>query len=730
MVDYRKLINKIKKYNPEVDEGAIKGAYALARDLHSDQFRKSGEDFVSHPKEVADILADLQMDTPTIIAGLLHDVVEDTDAVLDDVKPLVGSEVCELIDGVTKLGQITFKSREEEQAENLRKMLIAMAKDVRIIIIKLADRLHNMRTVCHLNKEKQQEKAMETLEIYAPLAHRLGIMQIKWELEDLAFEVLEPKMYEQIQKRVTEKRSEREDFLNEFIKRLKKELKGVGIEAEISGRPKHFYSIYMKMVEKGKDFSEIYDLSAIRVIVNSIKDCYGTLGTIHTFWKPIPGRFKDYIAMPKFNMYQSLHTSIIGPGGRPLEIQIRTEPMHRTAEYGIAAHWRYKEGGKDEKFDERLAWLRQMLEWQNELKDPREFMETLKIDLFQDEVYVFTPKGDVMSLQAGATPLDFAYGVHTDVGHRCIGAKVNNQIVPLEYELRTGDFVEILTSKTSTGPSQDWLKMVKTSRARNKIRQWFSRESREVNISLGRDAVYKELRRYGTGLKSTAHSDILEKIAHELSYKTVDDLFGAIGAGKVSPKQVAGKIAAEVTGAKSEEPDEISFEFPRRRGRQASTTGVRVKDIDDVLIRLAQCCNPVPYDEIIGFITRGRGVSIHRRDCINAKQLLEQPERLIEVKWDAKQAAAFKVEILVEAIDRPKLLRDISTVLGEAGLNILSGSVNASKGHIAFFRFVFEIGNLGHLKQVLDNIKRVSNVVEAYRVEPGKEEKQTLDTRF
>ncbi len=724
MREYRRLINKIRKYNPEVDEEAIKSAYALAKRLHSDQLRKSGENFFSHPVEVAEILADLQMDTPTICAALLHDAVEDTEASLEDIRSAMGEEICALIDGVTKLGKIEFKSREEEQAENLRKMLVAMAKDVRVIIIKLADRLHNMRTICHLSREKQREKAIETLEIYAPLAHRLGMMQIKWELEDLSFELLEPKMYEQIRRLVTEKRSEREQYLNEFMKRLQGELKSIGIEAEISGRPKHFYSIYRKMLKKGKDFSEIYDLFATRVIVRTVKDCYGALGVIHSVWKPIPGRFKDYIAMPKFNMYQSLHTTIVGPGGKPLEIQIRTEQMHRTAEYGIAAHWRYKEGGKDDRFDEALAWLRQMLEWQSELKDPREFMEMLKIDLFLDEVYVFTPKGDVVSLQAGSTPLDFAYAIHTDVGHRCIGAKVNNKIVPLEYELKTGDFVEILTSKSSIGPSQDWLKIVKTSRARNKIRQWFSRETREVNASLGRDAIGKELKKLGLSLQPTAHAGALESIARELNFKAVDDLFGAVGAGKVSAKQVAGKLASHLGRAPAaEEIEEVRIGFTGRRARHPSKSGIKVKGVDDVLVRLAQCCNPVPYDDIIGFVTRGRGVSVHRRDCINSQLLLAQPERLIEVSWDVKQPAAFKVEIQVESLDRPRLLRDISTVLADAGLNILSARVSTSKGHLAVLRFVFEIGNLAHLKQVIENIKKVDSVVDAYRVEPGLETK-------
>ncbi|HEY3373794.1 MAG TPA: bifunctional (p)ppGpp synthetase/guanosine-3',5'-bis(diphosphate) 3'-pyrophosphohydrolase [Candidatus Aquicultor sp.] len=738
MVRIRSLINKIKKYNPDVDVEAIRNAYKLARKFHSDQYRMSGEDFISHPLEVADILADLGMDTTTILAALLHDVVEDTEISIEEIKKEVGPDVAALIDGVTKLGQIEFKSREEEQAENLRKMFIAMAKDIRVIIIKLADRLHNMRTIRHLDHAKQVKKAKETLEIYAPLAHRLGIMSLKWELEDLSFQVLEPKKYAQIQKMVAERRSEREEFLKTTISALKKELKSLIIEAEISGRPKHFYSIYEKMVKKGREFNEIYDLLALRVTVDSIKDCYGALGAIHAMWTPIPGRFKDYIAMPKFNMYQSLHTTVIGPMGKPLEIQIRTKQMHRTAEYGIAAHWRYKEGGsRDGKFDERLSWLRQMLEWQSELKDPREFMESLKIDLFEDEVYVFTPKGDVVNLPAGSTPLDFAYTIHTDVGHRCIGAKVNHQIVPLEYKLHTGDFVSVLTSKTAAGPSQDWLKIVKTSRARNKIKQWFNKESREDTEAAGREMLQKELRKLDLGLKSHTTMVTLDAIAKELNFKAAEDVLSSIGAGKTSAKQIASRIAEAHTKEKEAEKPEDDFgleelnlkiaQKPQKQRRSGNNTGVTVKDIDDMLIRLAHCCNPVPYDNIIGFVTRGRGVSVHRTDCLNARQLKDLfPDRIIETSWDTKQPAAFQVEIEVEALDRPKLLRDVTTVLGDASVNILTASVATSRDHVALLKFVFEIGNLTHLNTIIGNIKRVPAVYDVYRVEPNKGKREKI----
>lgn len=721
MNDIKGLIRKVKKYNPQAEVEKIKRAYDFAGESHLDQFRRSGEDFILHPLGVADILADLEMDTTTIVAALLHDVVEDAGRPLAEIRTEFGKEVSDLIDGVTKLGRIEFETQEEHQAENLRKMLIAMAKDIRVILIKLADRLHNMRTLSHLPEEKQKRIALETLEIYAPLAHRLGISQLKWELEDLAFSVLEPKKYAQIEKMVAERRVEREEYINDAVKILKRELKKVGIKCEVVGRVKHFYSIYQKMTQRGKEFSEIYDLSAVRVISDSVEDCYAALGIIHSLWKPIPGGFKDYIAMPKFNMYQSLHTAVIGPRGRPLEIQIRSKQMHRTAEYGIAAHWRYKEGSREgNKFEERLAWLRQMLEWQSELKDPREFMESLKIDLFEDEVFVFTPKGDVLSLPAGSTPLDFAYAIHTDVGHSCIGAKVNNQIVPIEYKLQMGDIVEILISKTATGPSQDWLGIIKTSRARNKIKQWFSKESREGNEHLGREAFQKALRRQGLGLASIPH-ELLESIVKEFNFVEAEDLYASIGAGKTSPKQVVTKVINALARQRpTEEAEEISIAPPTRlKRRPGAVTGVRVKGVSGVLVRLARCCNPVPQDEIIGFVTQGRGISVHRKDCPNTRQLMKFPERLIEVFWDVKKPGIFQVEIQVEAMDRTKLLRDISTVISDAGVNILSANVSTTKDHVAIFRFIFEIGSLAHLENILANIKKIDTVFDAYRVLPA-----------
>jgi len=709
------LITKVKKYNPQVDVGLIRHAFEVAYNQHLTQKRKSGEAFIYHPLGVAEILTDYGMDTTTIVAALLHDVVEDTNMSLSAIKQEFGAEVTNLINGVTKLGRIEFSSEAEEQAENLRKMLLAMAKDIRVIIIKLADRLHNMRTLCFLSKQKQEEKAKETLEIYAPLAHRLGMNQLKSELEDLAFFTLEPKSYVQIQKMLAQSKEERETFLNQVISQLKQELEKLGIKGQISGRTKHLYSIYQKMVKRNKQFSEIYDLQAVRVIVSSIRDCYAALGVIHSLWRPMPGRFKDYIAMPKFNMYQSLHTTVIGPSGKPFEIQIRTEQMHRTAEYGIAAHWRYKEGlTKDDKLDEGLAWLRQMLEWQTETKDPREFMESLKIDLFEDEVFVFTPKGDVVSLRAGSTPLDFAYAIHTEVGHHCVGAKVNNQIVPLGYRLQIGDIVEILTNKSSPGPSKDWLSLVKTSRAKSKIRQWFSKESREDNEQQGKSLIQKVLRKQGLSLTPTQYLEPLAKVAKEMNFAKVETLFSAVGAKKVSAQQVVTKLINRLNQQASQE-SLITKKTPVVQ-RPARQTGVKVKGIDGLLVRLAHCCHPVPPDKIIGFVTRGRGLSVHREDCPNAQNLMANPDRLLEVSWDTEQAVAYQVEIQVEALDRTKLLRDISVVLSDAGVNILSATVTTKRGRVAVLRFLFEISNLANLNHILADIKRVDAVFDVYRV--------------
>ncbi len=683
---------------------------------------------MTHPIEVTLILAEQHMDTATLAAALLHDVVEDSEVPLSEIETRFGTEVAELVDGVTKLGRIEFKSMAEEQSNNLRKMLIAMAKDIRVILIKLADRLHNMRTLASLPAEKQLEKAQETLEIYAPLAHRLGMTKIKWQLEDLALYYLEPRTYSQIQKMVAESRAAREAYLDQVIDELEAELAKVGIKADIQGRPKHFYSIYQKMTQKGKEFSEIYDLIAVRIIVDSVKDCYGALGTVHSIWKPVPGRFKDYVAMPKFNMYQSLHTTVIGPAGRPLEIQIRTEEMHRTSEHGIAAHWRYKEGKRaEESFDQRLAWLRQMLEWQQELRDPREFMEAFKIDLFEDEVLVFTPKGDVFSLRRGSTPLDFAYAVHSEVGNHTVGAKVNGQIVPLTYELRMGDRVDILTQK-SAKPSRDWMNVVHTSRARSKIRAYFAKESREDDLEKGRDELGKAMRKHGLGLSTHAGARALDAVAKSMNYVAADDLAAAVGAGKVSPKAVATKLIKEMNAGRPEgvaEPpaEELTLDqlvplTPSRHARRRRTsTGVCVEGIEDMLVRLARCCTPVPGDEIVGFVTRGRGVSVHRADCPNARDLVKvSPERMIEVSWDTSSQTTYQVEIRIEALDRTGLLRDVTVGLSDAGANILSASINTDKNGIANMQYLFELSNMAALDNVLRDLKKIEGVFDAHRV--------------
>ncbi|MDZ4167044.1 MAG: bifunctional (p)ppGpp synthetase/guanosine-3',5'-bis(diphosphate) 3'-pyrophosphohydrolase [Coriobacteriia bacterium] len=716
---------QVRSYNPSADLRGIEEAYAFALEHHAGQMRKSGEPFISHPLEVAMILAGLNLDTPTLMAAILHDVVEDSAVSLKEIRKRFGDEVAVLVDGVTKLGRIKFDSLAEAQSQNLRKMLIAMAKDIRVILIKLADRLHNMRTLAALPEEKQHQKAIETMEIFAPLAHRLGISSIKWELEDLAFYYLEPRKFAQIQKMVAESRAAREAYLHQVIDQLSGELSAIGVQSEIAGRPKHLYSIYQKMTHRGKDFSEIYDLIALRVIVESVKDVYGALGTVHSIWKPVPGRFKDYVAMPKFNMYQSLHTTVIGPAGRPLEIQIRTEEMHRTAEYGIAAHWRYKEGGRaDEAFDERLSWLRQMLEWQTELKDPREFMEALKIDLFEDEVFVFSPKGDVISLRRGSTPIDFAYMIHTEVGHHCVGAKVNGSIVTLDYELQMGDRVEILTNKNSW-PSRDWLNIVKTSSARSKIRSYFSKASREDDLQHGKDELMKVLRKQGLGVGWSSLSKALETVASDMNLQAGDDLLAAIGSGKQSPKQVVTKLikilAKDATVTMPVEPEIPTpiLQPSRAARRRKSATGVKVKGIDDVLVRLAHCCNPVPGDVIIGFVTRGRGVSVHRDDCPNARELTNSsPERMLEVEWDTATSTTYQVEILIEALDRTRLLQDISIALADAGVNVLSAAVSTDKQGVAYLRFLFELGNMEQLQKVLSTVRGVDGVFDARRTMP------------
>ncbi|MDK2835586.1 MAG: diphosphokinase / guanosine-3,5-bis(diphosphate) 3-diphosphatase [Thermosediminibacterales bacterium] len=712
------LAKQILKYNPEGDLTLIEKAYEFAKNAHKGQHRMSGELFIFHPLEVAMILADLELDTTTIIAGLLHDVVEDTDITIDDIEANFGHEVALLVDGVTKLGRLEYHSKEEQQAENLRKMFLAMAKDIRVILIKLADRLHNMRTLKYLPVEKQKEKAKETLEIFAPLAHRLGISKIKWELEDLAFRYLDTKKYYELVEKVAKKRGEREKQINTVIDNLNKKLKDIGIKAEIYGRPKHFYSIHKKMVTKNKTFDQIYDLTAVRVIVNTIKDCYAVLGTVHTLWKPIPGRFKDYIAMPKPNMYQSLHTTVIGPSGEPIEIQIRTWEMHRTAEYGIAAHWKYKEGNiGDKDFEKKLSWLREILEWQRDLKDSREFMETLKIDLFTDEVFVFTPKGDVINLPKGSSPLDFAYKIHTDVGHKCVGAKVNGRIVPLDYRLKNGDIVEILTSSQSNGPSRDWLKIVQSTQARNKIRQWFKKEKREENIAKGRELLEKEARRHGYSNQELLKPDYLEKVQKKYKLNDIDDLYSAVGFGDITTNQVIQRLIEEYKKENKsqvfKQENKIVQQKPKRKYYDK---GVKVKGVDNVLVRFSKCCSPVPGDEIVGYITRGRGVSIHRKNCPNVTNFIDNKDRIIEVEWEEDNDISYNVEIQVNALDRPGILSDVINTLNDLKTVIVAVNARPKKYKVALIDITIETKSKEHLEKVIQKLKKIKDVESVDRV--------------
>ena len=680
---------------------------------------------------VALICAGMLLDTETLCAALLHDTVEDTTASLAEVDERFGEEIASLVDGVTKLTGITFSSRDEAQAENYRKMIVAMASDVRVVLIKLADRLHNMRTLKALPKQKQLEKARETLEIYAPIAHRLGIHAIKWELEDLSFATLHPRKYAEIKGLVAQQREERERYVTAAGSYLQGELEALGIGALISGRAKHFFSIYTKMTRKGSEFNEIYDLTAMRVVVDSVKDCYGAVGVIHSLWKPLPGRFKDFIAMPKFNMYQSLHTTVIGPEGRPLEIQIRTLEMHNMAEYGVAAHWMYKrsadaKGGKNawSQDGEKLKWLRSMVDWQRETSDPKEFMETLRVDLFEDEVYVFTPKGEVKSLAAGATPLDFAYEVHTDVGHRCVGAKVNGKIVPLHYELRSGDIVEILTSKRERGPSRDWLAVVKTTRARNKIKAWLKAETREDTEHTGREALQDALRKQGLPAQRVAGSALLADVIREMGFRKAEDFYIALGAAKIAPKTVVAKIMTRLKhGEAAEDAPSVSQVIATRRERRRPTNsssefGIRVEGVSDVMVRLAKCCRPVPGDEIVGYISLGRGITIHRDDCPNARALKRSPERFTPVAWEGEQTTGFKVEIQIDGWDRHRLLEDLSRTFSEAGMNIVEAQCTANPPMIRN-RFVVECADTQSLKTCIARLRNIDSVFDAFRVTPG-----------
>jgi GTP pyrophosphokinase len=705
-----------------IDRAAVTRAFDFACDRHADQLRRSGDEFITHPVGVAQICAGMRLDTETLCAALLHDTVEDTSASLEEIRVEFGEEVAQLVDGVTKLTGITFESRDERQAENYRKMMVAMATDVRVILIKLADRLHNMRTLGALPKQKQMAKSRETLEIYAPLAHRLGIHAIKWELEDLAFATLHPRKYAEIKQLVAQQRNEREVYVEEAGRFLAGELKHLGIEAEISGRAKHFYSIYTKMTKKGREFNEIFDLTAMRVIVGSVKDCYGAIGVIHSLWKPLPGRFKDWVAMPKANMYQALHTTVIGPEGKPLEIQIRTEEMHKLAEYGIAAHVAYKEGGVADPRREKMTWLRQLVEAEGE-QDPAEFLESLKVDLFEDEVFVFTPKGEVKNLSAGSTPLDFAYAVHTDVGHRCVGAKVNGSIVPLHYQLRSGDIVEVLTAKQKRGPSRDWLKLVRTSRARNKIRAFFKEENREDAERKGREGLEEALRTRGLPMQKVAASPLLVDVIREMGFRKATDFYIALGQGKISTKAVANKLMQRLkAGEAVEDADPLGLDGQRedkaRRTKDAANYGISVKGAANIAVRLAKCCRPVPGDEIAGYVSLGRGITIHRSDCKNMKALKRAPERFVDVSWDGENESSYRVELQIDAYDRTRLLEDLSRTFSEAGINILGASCTTNHPMVKN-RFVVEVGDTEQLKQCIARLRNVESVFDAYRITPG-----------
>jgi guanosine-3',5'-bis(diphosphate) 3'-pyrophosphohydrolase len=720
---FEQLVAEVAAYNPEVDRDLLERAYAYGAEAHEGQQRRSGDDFILHPLGVARILAELGLDDASIAAALMHDVVEDTDTSLEEVRAEFGEDVARLVEGVTKLTRIQFQSREQAQAENYRKMIMAMAQDPGVILIKLADRLHNMRTIEYLGKQKQLQKARETLEVYAPLAHRLGIHSMKWELEDLAFQTLHPRKYTEIQAMVNQRRTDREKFVEEAGKELRRELKKVGIPAEIAGRAKHFYSIYEKMAKRGKEFNEIYDLTAMRVLVErdakeGERDCYGALGIIHSLWKPMPGRFKDYIAMPKFNLYRSLHTTVIGPEGKPLEIQVRTREMHRTAEYGIAAHWLYK-GRKGKKAEgEQLAWMRQLADWQQEESDPQEFKRAFP-ELASDEVYVFTPKGEVKNLPAGSTPIDFAYAVHTDVGHRTVGAKVNGRIVPLHYRLRSGDFVEILTSKQAgRGPSRDWLSLAASTRARNKIRQWFSRETREETEQRGRETLEQALKQHNLPYKKLAGSPLLAQIIRETGYKKGEDFYLALGSGKLQVSQVANKVLQRLKTVEVVEEERLPLKPKAREAVSSQNFGIHVMGVEDVLVRLAKCCTPVPGDEIVGYISLGKGITIHRADCPNVKSLMRNPERFTDVSWDGGASQSFRVHIAVVSWDRPRLLEDVARTFAEHGANIVEYGGHV-QDQMAKNWYVVEVGDIKALRALLNALRNIESVFDAFRVTPN-----------
>ena len=730
--ELQEILDKIKKYAPNADVTPVIKAYELAKSAHAGVFRKSGEPYIIHPIAVANILADLELDMEVIAAGLLHDVVEDTPYTYEDITELFGKDIADLVDGVTKLGKIKYQTKEESQAENLRKMFLAMAKDIRVILIKLADRLHNMRTLKFMPEEKAKYKAKETLEIYGGIAHRIGISKIKWELEDLALKYIDPEGSRELSDKITMKRSKRQEYIDKIVHLLEEKFKEVDINCEVSGRPKHFYSIYKKMKKKNKTFEEIYDLTAVRIIVDTVKDCYAVLGMVHTMWIPMPGRFKDYIAMPKPNLYQSLHTTVIGPDGEPVEIQIRTHEMHEIAENGIAAHWKYKEGitgNQDAKMEQKLKWLRQMMEWEKDVQDPHEFLDALKDDVFNSQVYVFTPKGDVIELPAGSTPIDFAYRVHTNVGNKCTGAKINGKIVPINYKLQNGEIVEVITSSNSTGPSRDWLNIVQTPTARNRIRQWFKKERREENIERGTDILEKEFKRYNIPYKNSSIQKFLNQVAKKFNQPTLEDLIATIGYGGIATSQVMPKVRdfynkevnrQEKEKRMQEKEDKIKKNFDEHeyaKKRKKKDNGITVKGLDNILVRFAKCCNPLPGDDIVGYITKGRGVAIHRRDCPNIKlddEFLQN--RLVEVEWNNPEKSKFEGEVKIIAVDRVGLLNDIIHVVSMEKLSISGINCRVLKDNTANISLLVEVNDISELKQLMKKIKSIPGVDDVSRM--------------
>ena len=727
LIDY--LIDNIKENKLNVNLDIINKAYNFAKVKHGNQIRKSGEPYIIHPVAVAKILVEMGMDTSTIAAGLLHDVLEDTSCTFETMEKEFNLEIAKLVDGVTKLTKFEYKSKEEQQADNVRKMLLAMAEDIRVIIIKLADRLHNLRTLEYMTKEKQMQKAKETLDIYAPLAHRLGMSKIKWELEDLSFRYLHEKEYYDLVNAIAEKRTEREEYTAKVVNELLERLQEAGIDAEIDGRPKHFYSIYRKMIKKNKTLDQIFDLIAVRVLVNSVKDCYGVLGIVHTIFKPIPGRFKDYIAMPKPNMYQSLHTTVIGKGGRPFEIQIRTFDMHKTAEYGIAAHWKYKEGdnstvSKEKDFDKKLVWLRDMLEWQKDTSDAHEFIEDFKIDLFSDEVFVFTPKGVVINLASGSTPIDFAYRIHTDVGNKCVMAKVNGKVVPLDYKLKTGEIVEIITSNSSKGPSMNWLNYAKSNQARSKIRAWFKKANREENINKGKEILEKELKKYSVSFNEIAKGEAYERLQKKYNFHNLDELYAGLGSGIIPILTFMSKLRE---GNLHEKPtdEEITKEIEEKNEKHTkekevvkTKSGIIIKGENNLLYRLARCCTPVPGDDVLGYITKGRGVSIHRKDCINLISLIKHdPEKVVEVSWGEKEAkSSYIAEIKIKTDDSVGLISDVSKTISDCGLNIVALNANSQSANKAIMTVKVEIKAIDQLKELMKKIRKIKGVTEVFRM--------------